>query len=98
MSVDRTLSDRMKLGREAAPWVIEEVEKLEDRATAWIPVEQQLPEKGKIVVCKCLEDYAQTGWYVETNDWGDEGLSHIFKSVYDKFICVEAWFELPGND
>ena len=93
------LSDRMKLGREAAPWVIEEVEKLEERVATWIPVEEQRPEAGKIVVCKCLEDYVQTGWFVETKEYDDEEeLSHIFKSVYDKFIVVEAWMELPSDE
>ena len=95
MSVDRTLSDRMKLGREAAPWVIEEVEKLEERVPTWVPVEDSLPEKGKLVLCKCFEDYTQLCYYVDSKYWEGEGWSHHFKNVYEKFISVDAWMEIP---
>jgi len=96
MSVDRTLSERMSLGREAAPWVIEEVERLEERVATWIPIEERQPEKGEVVLCKCLEDYTQTGFLVREEYWEDEDTtSYIFKSVYENFIVVEAWMELP---
>ena len=96
MTVDRKFSDRMKLGREAAPWVIEEVERLEERVATWIPIEERQPEKGKIVLCKCLEDYVQTGFLVREEYWEDEDTtSYIFKNVYENFIVVEAWMELP---
>ena len=95
MSVDRTLSDRMKLGREAAPWVIDLVEELEERVATWIPVQEQRPEMGNIVLCRCLEDYDQTGYFVEEKDWGEEGMSYIFKNVHENFIVVEAWMEIP---
>jgi hypothetical protein len=95
MSVDRTLSDRMELGREAAPWVIDEVRRLEDRVARWVSVEERRPEVGKIVVCHCLEDYDQTAYFVEEVDWGDEGMSYIFKNVFGDFISVESWLELP---
>lgn len=96
MSVDRTLSDRMKLGREAAPWVIEEVEKLEDRITRWIPVEEQRPEKYQVVMCKCLEAADQSGYFTSEKDWGDEGMAYHFKSaVTNEYIVVLAWFPLP---
>ena len=96
MSVDRTLSERMRLGREAAPWVIEEVEKLEDRIPRWIPVEEQRPEKHQVVMCKCLEDVDQPCYYVSEKDWGEEGMSYHFKSaVTNKYKSVLAWFPLP---
>lgn len=96
MTVDRTLSDRMKLGREAAPWVIEEVEKLEDRIPRWIPVEEQRPEKHQVVMCKCLEDVDQPCYYVSEKDWGEEGMSYHFKSaITNKYKSVLAWIALP---
>jgi hypothetical protein len=61
----------------------------------WISIKEKQPEVGKIVLCKCLEDYPQTGYLVKEIDYGDEGISYIFKSVYDKFIVVEAWSEIP---
>ncbi len=66
--------------------------------TKWIPVKEQRPEKGKLVICKCLEDYPQTGYFVEEKDWGDEGMSYIFKNVYENFVVVEAWCELPEDE
>lgn len=96
MSVDRTLSDRMKLGREAAPWVIEEVEKLEEAVCRWIPVKEQRPEKHQVVMCKCFEDCDQSGYFVAEKDYGDEGMSYLFKSaVTNEYILVDAWFPLP---
>ena len=96
MSVDRTLSERMSLGREAAPWVIEEVERLEERVATWIPIEERQPEKGERVLCKCLEDHTQIGFLVREEYWEDEDTtSYIFKNVYENFIVVEAWMKLP---
>jgi len=92
------LSERMKMGREAAPWVIEKVEELEARVAKWIPVEESLPEAGVLVLCKCLEDYPQTCYYVDSKYWEDEGWSHHFKTIHDRYISVEAWCELPKDE
>jgi len=67
--------------------------------TKWIPIEERRPEMGKIVVCKCLEDYTQTGFLVREEYWEDEDTtSYIFKNVYENFIVVEAWMELPEDE
>jgi hypothetical protein len=41
--------EMLRMGREAAPWVIEKVEELENSLPRWIPVEEQRPELGKLV-------------------------------------------------
>lgn len=99
MKVDRTLSDRMKLGHEAAPWVIEEVEKLENAVRRWIPIKEQRPKKYQVVMCKCPEACDQTGYFVAEKDWGEEGISYLFKSaVTNEYIVVKAWFPFPEED
>ena len=61
----------------------------------WISCEDRLPEIGEPVWLFCFEDYQQEGYFVQDIDYEEEGVSHTFKNMYDKYIVVTHWMPLP---
>lgn len=56
----------------------------------WINVETKLPEAGELVWLYCFEDYQQVGYFVDSLEF-DDGISHTFKNVFDKYVSVTHW-------
>ena len=61
----------------------------------WQPIETA-PKDGANILALCFENYPQVvKWHSEI-DYGDEGVSQIWKSVLtDKFVIPTHWMPLP---
>ena len=62
----------------------------------WISVEDRLPVSGEAIWIYCPEDEQQVGYYEKDVDWGEEGVSHLFRSTRtDDYRVVTHWMPLP---
>ena len=61
----------------------------------WISIRDKLPEKDLHVWCFCFEDHQQQARYTDSKDWGEEGMSHHFRNLWDSYVIVTHWMPLP---
>ncbi len=64
----------------------------------WISVEDELPTIGAAVMCRCVEDEDQIGYFIGVDDYGEEGLVYIFRNSRDRFITTVTHWKLNEED
>ena len=61
----------------------------------WLPIETA-PKNGTWIVAWCLEDFPQVVSWDNEIDYGEDGVSQIWRSVLtERFVIPTHWMPLP---